>query len=43
MEIKLQMKFAETTLDEVKIDAIKRGRGCKQKGNVYTIFSLLNN
>ena len=36
------MEFGEIFLGEVKIDALKGGEGCKQKGNDYTIFSLSN-
>ena len=32
------MKFGEIFWCDVKIDALKRGGGCKQKGNDYTIF-----
>ena len=38
----LQMKFGEIFWVEVKIDTLKAGGGCKQKGNDYTIFSLSN-
>ena len=38
----LQMKFGEIFFGDVKIDALKGGRGYKQKGNDYTIFSLSN-
>ena len=34
------MKFGEIFWCEVKIDALKGGKGFKQKGNDYTIFSL---
>ena len=30
------MKFDEIFWGEVKIDELKGGRGCKQKGNDYT-------
>ena len=36
------MKFGDIFLGEVKIDALKGGEGCKQKGNDYAI-SLLSN
>ena len=36
------MKFGEIFWGEVKIDALKRGGGCKRKGNDYTIFSRSN-
>ena len=36
-------EFGKLFWDEVTIDAlIKRGRGCKQNGNGFTIFSLSN-
>ena len=37
-----QMKFCEIFWGEMNIDALKRGGGCKQKGNDHSIFSLLN-
>ena len=36
------MKLGEIFWGEVKIDALKREGGYKQKGNDYTIFSLSN-
>mgnify|MGYP003692199925 CR=1 FL=1 len=41
-EIWLQMKFGEIFCGEVKIDALKGGGGCKQKGNNHTIFAQSN-
>ena len=38
----LQMKFCEIFWSEVKIDALRKGAGCKQKGNNNIIFSLSN-
>ena len=37
-----EVKFGEIFFGDVKIDTLKGGRGYKQKGNDYTIFSLSN-